>query len=181
MVVMITEQHKCTSYRWTVHLKVVNMVNFIYVWQQSFKCGKKEEFISAVCTHWLPSASTGECDLTTGQNTSTCEEHRTFLDFNEDLSSGMMLWPLKDSSSFGYSWAISGRGGWSFPFQWLDASHSWTQAVVLQSSSTYPPPNPPHSGREEPNWEQNPLPFICLIISNLDLFPLGDTKSAVVS
>ena len=49
------------------------------------KCGKKEEFISAVCTHWLPSPSTAECDLMTGQNSSAWDEctililMRTFL------------------------------------------------------------------------------------------------------
>ena len=31
MVVMVAQHYECSSYRWTVHLKMVTMVNFIFI------------------------------------------------------------------------------------------------------------------------------------------------------
>ena len=49
MVVMIAQQYECTWY-WTVHLKMVKMVNFIFILPQFFK-------------KWFTGGITGEPDL----------------------------------------------------------------------------------------------------------------------
>lgn len=53
MVVMVAQHYECSSYHWTVHLKMVTMVNFIFTCILPFKkkIGEKEKKVH----YWLGS------------------------------------------------------------------------------------------------------------------------------
>ena len=107
--------------------------------------GIKKNSHSAVCTHWLPFPSTGGHEMMTGQNSSTWDKG-TILNLMGTFLPGWCCGHLRTLSFIFWGFL---RYFWKevrpFPFRWLGTSHSWTQAVVLQSSSapsTQAPPRP---------------------------------------
>lgn len=113
--------------------------------------------------------------MMTGQNSGTWDEG-TVLNLMRTFLPGWCCGRLRTLSFvfwrfLRYFW----KEIWPFPFRWLGTSHSWTQAVVLQSSSapsTQAPPRPKQR-RTKLGTESPPLH---MLINKLTLFLL-ETRS----